>query len=307
MALPLVSIIVRTKDRQQILERALASIAAQTYRPLEVILVNDGGGALHVDRVQQVLDKVILEYHPLPRTAGRAHAANVGLEHAKGRYIGFLDDDDEFYSAHIEMLATSLMKGSFKVAYSSVEFVERKYNENLICESSERKHVFAKPFCFQDLLIANYIPLIALLFDADVLQSLKFDEDFELYEDWDMLIRAGECHPFLFHDRITATYNQWSATQIAFKNDQEAIRQATLKIYEKHMDKLKPETLFSLREKGDEKDRRIKELYDTAEKLRQNLNEKDAHFERLQSGAIWRMFSAFSGLRDRLTRTKRRM
>ena len=40
---PLVSIIVRTKDRPKLLKRALQSIFAQTYRPIEVVLVNDGG------------------------------------------------------------------------------------------------------------------------------------------------------------------------------------------------------------------------------------------------------------------------
>ena len=48
---PLVSIIVRTKDRPRLLRRALQSIAAQTYRPIEVVLVNDGGCDLEIKRL----------------------------------------------------------------------------------------------------------------------------------------------------------------------------------------------------------------------------------------------------------------
>lgn len=43
---PLVSIVIRTKDRPRLLEDALASISAQSYRPIQVVLVNDGGGEL---------------------------------------------------------------------------------------------------------------------------------------------------------------------------------------------------------------------------------------------------------------------
>src|SRR5512135_2804388 len=91
---PLVSIIVRTKDRPKLLEHALESIAAQTYRPIEVVLVNDGGCDLDIEKLRSILGDVSLKYVRLENNAGRAHAGNVGIEHAQGDYIGFLDDDD---------------------------------------------------------------------------------------------------------------------------------------------------------------------------------------------------------------------
>jgi len=59
---PLVSIIVRTKDRPKLLEKALRSINAQTYRPIEVVLVNDGGCDLNEEILRDILKDVSLNY-----------------------------------------------------------------------------------------------------------------------------------------------------------------------------------------------------------------------------------------------------
>ncbi len=80
MSEPLVSIIVRTKDRPKLLKRALQSIAAQTYRPIEVVLVNDGGCDLDVEELRTILGDVSLSYRRLEKNMGRAHAGNVGIE-----------------------------------------------------------------------------------------------------------------------------------------------------------------------------------------------------------------------------------
>ena len=86
---PPVSIIVRTKDRPGLLKRAIKSIAAQTYRPIEVVLVNDGGCDLDAKELEGILGDVCLNYIRLEKNTGRAHAGNVGIENAKGEYIGF--------------------------------------------------------------------------------------------------------------------------------------------------------------------------------------------------------------------------
>ena len=110
---PLVSIIVRTKDRPKLLRNALKSIAAQNYRPIEVVLVNDGGCDLPPEDLKGVLGDVDLNYIRLEHNTGRAHAGNVGIENSKGEFIGFLDDDDELYPEHLEILTDRMvMMGS---------------------------------------------------------------------------------------------------------------------------------------------------------------------------------------------------
>ncbi|EFK11337.1 glycosyltransferase, group 2 family protein [delta proteobacterium NaphS2] len=291
MSPPLVSIIVRTKDRPQLVQTALRSIASQTHRPLEVILVNDGGCALDVSPFHEILGSVTLHYEHLSSSRGRAHVGNVGIERARGSYIGFLDDDDEFYPEHIEVLVSSLETTEFDIAYTSVEFVEKVYDRDFRCLSSNQKHVFGRAFSNQDLIIANYIPLMSLLFQAGLLKDLKFDERFELYEDWDLLIRAAGRRDFLFIDRVTACYNQWGESQIAFNSPPLDIREATLEIYSRHKQCILPETIFDLREAGYDKDKRIGELGTELAKMRCDLGTRDASLRKMQSRTFWKMMT----------------
>ena len=78
---PVVSIIVRTKDRPKLLKRALQSIASQTYRPIEVVLVNDGGCDLDVEELKTILGDVSLNYARLEKSTGRAHGLQDGRRH----------------------------------------------------------------------------------------------------------------------------------------------------------------------------------------------------------------------------------
>jgi glycosyltransferase involved in cell wall biosynthesis len=292
---PLVSIIVRTKDRPGLLKRALQSIAAQTYRPIEVVLVNDGGCDLDVEELKTILGDVSLNYIRLEKNTGRAHAGNVGIENAKGEYIGFLDDDDEFYQEHVETLVGYMLMNNSSVAYTSVEFKE----------NGQKKWIFGKKFSFNELLIANYIPLIALLFKADFIKSFRFDESFELYEDWDMLIRVGEVSDFLFVNKITAIYNQWGNSQIAFNKPQEYIRESTLKLYKKHINRISPEIIFDMREECYQKDKiifeleaKIRQIEEIKDRLEKESGEREAYLRTIQSGRGWKLLTRYYKLRD---------
>ncbi len=303
--IPLVSIIVRTKDRPKLLMRALRSIAAQTYRSIEVVVVNDGGCPLDTTALRSVIGDIPLKYLPLEQNTGRAHAGNEGIRNAKGEYVGFLDDDDEFYPEHLGTLVASLSGSGCDVAYGAVEFVDEVLDSEGTRVSSHLKGTFATPFSYDDLLIGNYIPLISLLFRAATLRSFMFDESFELYEDWDMLIRAGEAAPFHYVDKITSVYYQRDDLQIAFKSPPEVLREATVKLYEKHRAKLPLGIVFTMREKLYRKDVmiaqkeaclrelevRIHNLEGVANDLRNILQERDSYIQSIHAMRGWRLLT----------------
>ena len=93
---PRISVVVRTKDRPQLLAEALQSLAAGSYRRVEVVLVNDGGEPPTIP-VDLPLDVVRVD---LPVNRGRAGAANAGVEAATGDHVAFLDDDDLAERSH---------------------------------------------------------------------------------------------------------------------------------------------------------------------------------------------------------------
>ncbi len=291
----LVSIIVRTKDRPDLLRNALTSISRQTYRPVEVVLVNDGGCDLEVGELSRLLDDIPLNYIELATSAGRAHAGNRGLQAAKGRFIGFLDDDDEFYPGHVETLVSFLLDGDFRIAYSdAVTVCKERRGGSLI--QVDRELVFSQDFDYDKLVFENYIPFMCLMFDRDpLMESGGLDEDLELYEDWELLIRMGSRYPFHHIGKATADYNQWSAElQISQQNrDMDFVRESYLKVMRKHIEKITPERVHSfvahhahtnLIFRGIQKEaEEYKTRVSRAEDLEAAVTEKDAAIRRLET------------------------
>ncbi|MCI0469875.1 MAG: glycosyltransferase, partial [Nitrospirae bacterium] len=243
---PLVSIIVRTKDRPNLLKKALKSIALQTYRPVEVIIVNDGGCDLDLNVIKGILGNVYLNYVRLAKSGGRAHAGNVGIENAKGNYIGFLDDDDEYYPEHINTLQTFLEQSDYKVAYSDTEAVWVEYSPDDRGFKDVGKQILSRDFSYNDLLIGNYIPFNSLLFKRQALiASGGINEELNLYEDWDLLIRLGKDFPFYHIKKSTARYNQWSNELQINRGGIEKTRHLHIAMIEKNRDKITSDVIFS--------------------------------------------------------------
>lgn len=142
----------------------------------------------------------------------------------------------------------------------------------------ENKFTFAKEYSYEDLLIANYIPIISLLFESDLVKSLMFDESFELYEDWDLLLRAGEITEFHFVNKTTALYNHWGNSQIAFNSSAEVIKQATLKIYTKHLNKFNPLLIYRLSNEEWANRPEVKELHTIIQNKDNILNDSEKKY-----------------------------
>jgi LmbE family N-acetylglucosaminyl deacetylase/glycosyltransferase involved in cell wall biosynthesis len=208
---PLVSVIVRTKDRPALLANALKSIVAQTYANLEIVVVNDGGQDVR-DVTTAAAGGIPVTYMAHEASEGRAAAANTGLKAARGLYLNFLDDDDVFYPDHVETLAQRLQAGEASVAYSSVVSAFFKGPPPHPGNCIKRVVNHAIDFDPDRLLFQNYLPLMGVMFHRDILSKVgAFDPALDLFEDWDFWIRASRHFSFQHVDRITAEYRFYGA------------------------------------------------------------------------------------------------
>jgi glycosyltransferase involved in cell wall biosynthesis len=285
---PLVSIIIRTKDRPKLLKRAIQSIASQTYKPVEVVLVNDGGCDLAIEELKTVLGDISLNYIRLEKNTGRAHAGNLGIENAKGKYIGFLDDDDEFHQDHVVTLVSFLDQSDYTVAYTDSFMNYKEYDPGTYELKSDvkREVVFSQDFNYDKLLFENYIPFMCLLFGRDPLVSSGgFDAGFDLYEDWDLLIRIGKNYPFYHIKQVTADYNQWSVDfQISQVNrDPIFLRQAYLKVLSRHLDKITPNRIHDYMSDYVSTRNSLKEARNERDLLKHLMDDRDSRIDRLSA------------------------
>lgn len=100
---PKVSIIIPTYNRAHMIERAVASILAQTYENLEIVIVDDASQDNTVEVASSINDPRIKVFTK-ERNEGASATRNVGIAHASGEYLAFLDSDDEFTADKIEKM-----------------------------------------------------------------------------------------------------------------------------------------------------------------------------------------------------------
>lgn len=119
----LISIVIPTYNVAPYIERCLRGVANQTYRNLEIIIVNDGStdetGAI-IDRIAKADDRMIVIHKD---NTGVSDTRNKGLDVASGDYIGFVDGDDEVYPDMFEFLISNAKKHHAEISHCGFELV----------------------------------------------------------------------------------------------------------------------------------------------------------------------------------------
>jgi glycosyltransferase involved in cell wall biosynthesis len=208
---PLVSIITRTYDgRQEFLCEALTSIIRQTYRPIQIVVVEDGSDkARSTIEAIALPDGITIDYESLPKR-GRSYAGNQGLQLAKGEVFGFLDDDDLLLPDHIDSLVKHLYGHQFAVGvYSSSWEVPTEIQNLFPLKYVEgKKRLFGRSeFSIATLWNYNYIAIQSLLFRKELfLQYGGLKEDLDCLEDWDLWLRFTAEKDFVFLDKTTSEF-----------------------------------------------------------------------------------------------------
>jgi len=197
---PLVSVLIRTKNRPELLRRALSSVKNQVYRKLEVVVVNDGG-----EDVSSVLSEfseslIDIKLVDLKRSIGRAGAANIAMINSRGQFVNFLDDDDEFKHDHIQTFIGQWRRNrSIRIFYSGVIVMD---------SAGDEVDRYNYAYDYGRLLYANYIPIHAVTFSRKFINGgFRFDESLEYFEDWDFWIQLARLESFYFTRNITAVYH----------------------------------------------------------------------------------------------------
>ena len=229
----MVSVIVPTFNRPDMLIETLKSILNQTYDDFEIIVVNDAG--VDVKKEIDLLNKnnnIIYINHANNR--GLAAARNTGIKAASGKYIAYLDDDDVYYPDHLETLVNCLENSEYKVAYTDAYMVtqERK-NSNYVIKKKDIP--FSLDFDYDRILVENFVPVLCLMHERSCLEEIGlFYENLTVCEDWDFLIRISRKFEIAHVKKVTSQFT-WRTDGTNMRSSRSADFGSTFKIiYEKY-------------------------------------------------------------------------
>ncbi len=193
----LVTIMIRSMDRHW-LAQALASIAIQDYPNIHVLVI--AASPSHQDLPKRC-GPHSLELIYTDALLERAAAANRALDHAKGRYLLFLDDDDWLLPDHISRLVRTLELGEnlYRAAYTGVALVD--------VNNRPTGDIYDLPFDPTQLAGVNLTPIHAVLFDRSlVVQGCRFNETLTHCEDWDFWLQISRLTLMAHLPGVSAAY-----------------------------------------------------------------------------------------------------
>ncbi|AEA97776.1 glycosyltransferase family 2 protein [Alteromonas mediterranea] len=174
-----ISVVITTCNRPAFLKEALEGIAAQTYKPKEVIVVNDCSEISYesaLDAIKKVNGKHIL----LKERSGANRARNIGIEECSGEIIAFLDDDDIWLPNYLSEISEQYQSGAVAV----VTGFKQMGKENVVVINSDVEVTKTS------LLRGNtYCGMSGFSCRREILEQLRFDETLPNGQDWDMFVR----------------------------------------------------------------------------------------------------------------------
>lgn len=186
-----VSVIIPTYKRSEYIERAIHSILMQTYKDIEIIVVDDNDSdteerKILEEKMKKYSNNKKIIYMQHKQNKNGAAARNTGIKIAHGEYITFLDDDDYFLTNRIEKMVNTLRENNeFDCAYSSTIITKNKkiIGYNKAEESGNMK---------KQLLVGDFSfgSGSNIFFRANAIKKINgFDESFKRHQDIETMLR----------------------------------------------------------------------------------------------------------------------
>lgn len=191
---PLVSAVIPTRKRPELVLNAVQSALQQSYQNIEVIVVIDGPDLSTVEALAHVSDKRV-RVIGLPTNQGGSHARNVGVTAAQGDWIAFLDDDDEWLPQKIEVQLNIAQRSRHSLPIVSSRFVARTPEAEYIWprrvlspEENVSEYLFSRKGLFQG---EGLMATPTLLVRRELLVRLPLSTGIKKHQDWDWVLRAA--------------------------------------------------------------------------------------------------------------------
>lgn len=190
------SVVITTKNRHELLEKAICSVLSQTVGGLECIVVDDAS----VDGTQGIYEndsRIVYVRIDAKDSRGGNYARNQGLARATGEFVAFLDDDDEWTSDKLEKQLALYEKHPGSVIYCGRTFKK-------VSDEGVRQHTVIPPRKHSGnlsrLIRTTYVTSTScLFFPRNLLDRIgNFDERLTFWQEYELCIRLAQVAEFYF-------------------------------------------------------------------------------------------------------------
>lgn len=219
MIKPIFSIIIPTFQRAHLLERAILSVLAQRFKDWELFILDDGSTDSTEDLVQVWGEKdsrIKFFKRPSSRSKGPSTCRNIGMEHAQGTYVAFLDSDDEWLPQRLEIALNSLKNNEVKAIYSGA-LVKGKKTDYM----RPSRGLMPGESVFDFILNPNtFTQTSTLIIHKEIAERVSFPEAMTHHEDYDFFIQVSSITPWHYFDNydVVVHWEDNSTRKINHKN-----------------------------------------------------------------------------------------
>lgn len=205
-AVPLVSVVMATFNMGQYLCQAVDSVLNQTFRDLDVHVIDDGS----TDGTGELMARYAHDprvHYCWQKNSGQTRAKNAGIANSRGQFVAFCDADD-FWLPDKLARQLPLLEGSSKVGVVYSRRQRILASGQPMAERDEGP-VFSGDVT-AELFKTNFIPFGTAVVRRQCLEDLGgFDERYRMGIDWDLWLRISTRYEFQFVDAITYMYRVW--------------------------------------------------------------------------------------------------
>jgi glycosyltransferase involved in cell wall biosynthesis len=188
----IVSVVIPTRNRPQLVQRAVQSALAQTLQQIEVIVVIDGIDEVTRTTLAQINDERLKVIESLINQ-GSCAARDLGVRKAAAEWIAFLDDDDEWMPQKLESQLAVAKASKYKFPIVSSCLIAQTSNGNLVYprrvpgKEPLSEYLFVRNTLFQG---EGLLQTSTLFVAKELLQQLPFSICKNIHDDWEWLLRA---------------------------------------------------------------------------------------------------------------------
>jgi glycosyltransferase involved in cell wall biosynthesis len=202
---PLVSVIIPNYNYSQYLAMAIESVLSQTYKKIEIIVVDDGSTDNSLEILSSYLSDITLVSQS---NSGVSSARNAGLVKASGEYVCFLDSDDVWLPNKIEIQISHLFNNPMACVYTGIQLFEDNIGVAKFIEPQYKGNLWRK-FMWNPGTSIVLLGCSNAILPTEIAKSVGgFDTRLSMSADWDFFRKVADVLDIDYDLRCVVEYRQ---------------------------------------------------------------------------------------------------